>query len=161
MFMLEQSIEFHMGQLLFALETGDQMLMAESLPAVMFAIASLTSMGGHIATMEMQRNLMFDEVWRVQNEPVTGNPQREARNSLNELQRQMDNLNLLQEQGDLIIELVLRSLIVELAESALLVETLTAELELAEEDLRRLTLAHELGFIYFDGFIMGNDPALV
>ena len=74
-------------------------------------------------------------------------PGREARHSLYEFERQIENLRLHRQQTELIKELALRSATVNLLEIELNIAVLQEELNFAHENLRRLTLANELGIV--------------
>jgi len=150
-FNMEQSIGFSMERLLGGLisieEEGADALVSEALFAVMANMGVMQGMGGDIAMIQMQQALIADEIQRLQDETGFRNILREARNSLSELERQIDRLYLHQEQAELIIELMLRGIIVDMAEQSLQISAIGAQLALAEENQRRLELSYELGFI--------------
>ena len=144
---LELSMQNILGGLANIGEEGADAHLTHALQSVMAAMASMQGIGGDIAMMQMRRAAISEEIQNLQSETGLRNILREARNSLDELERQILRLQLYQEQAELALELLLRSIVVDMAEQATLIGILEAELALAEENQHRLALSYALGFI--------------
>jgi len=72
---------------------------------------------------------------------------RAALHNLNKLERQIEYLHLQQQHTKLVVELMLREAIINLIDISLHIDVLREEHSLAEENLRRVILLHELGFV--------------
>ena len=146
-----QSIEFSMQHFLDGLANiggeGTDAFIGEALQSVMAATAAMYGTGSDIAMIQMQQMAIAEEIQRLQNETGLRNILREARNSLNELVRQIDRLHLHQKQAELAMELVLRGLIADLADLDLQIAAMEARLVLEEENQRRLALSYKLGIV--------------
>lgn len=150
-FNMQNSIEFSMQHILDSLsnigEEGVDDFFGDVLKSVMASTASMNVMSSDIALIQMRQAAVTQEIQQLQNEAGLRTILLEARNSLNELERQIDKLRLHQEQAELVMNLALRRIIVDMAGQTLRIAAMEAELALAEQNLSIATLASELGLI--------------
>ena len=147
----QNSIDISMQHLIGGLanvgEEDSNVFLGEALQSVTASMATMQGVSGDIAMMQIRQAAITEEIQRLQNITGLASILREARNSLNELERQIDRLHLHQEQAELAMEFVLRSIIADMTEQTLQISAMEAELALAEENQRRLALSYQLGFI--------------
>jgi len=124
-------------------------LSSDALRAAIIGMIDTQNMGGSISMMEMRIFSIFDEIAALENSErrreITYETRRDLNKAYRQLERQMEVLNLGQQQSKLVIENTLRSLIITVIELETRIEAMEAELVLTEENLRRVTVRHQFG----------------
>ena len=100
-----------------------------------------------MGTMEQQRAMLFAELQNLNDDNLFRDMLDEMRRGLDELERQVDGLHMNQAMVETVWESVLRSLIIAIEEIELGLQTMEANLELAEMNLTRMTVSYEVGMI--------------
>jgi len=127
------------------LSSGSNEQMLENLLSVMLNIFAAQNITNSLSTLESQRGQLAAEISRVYSGLFATELQETVRGELRDVNRSISDIQLRQAQTRINRENTLRTLIVTLAEWDVTAENAQRELELAEEELRRLQLRHELG----------------
>ncbi|MCL2286995.1 MAG: TolC family protein [Firmicutes bacterium] len=144
---LRDNIEMSIQNLLDSMTDPDSMgvIVERNLEAAIAGILAAQGMSGNMAMMQMRLFDIFDEISRLQDGRQVQEMISAARRALNEMDQQMYLLRLQQRQSKLVMENTLRSLIAAVTELETAIETMEANLAIAAENLRRVTVRHNFG----------------
>jgi len=133
-------------------EEGADALLLQSLQFTIWNMLSAQSMSNNTAHLEHQRQLIFTELDSLFEGDLVRELTADTRYSIGELDRHMQNLRLQQEQARLVRENALRTAIITIAELDSSIAVTEIGLDLAKEDLRRITIRYEFGRISSNAF---------
>ena len=126
-------------------EEGADELLLESLQSTIMGILFNQNIGSNIATMEMQREIIWRELNALHEGTLLRELTEDVQLNISDLNRYVQALRLHQEQAKLARENTLRTAIVTLIELEAAISISKQKIILDNEDLRRLSLRHELG----------------
>ena len=145
------SINAQVDQSMAAIIAGAGVLGGEELNTLLGAattgMVTTRGMGMEMTAMEQQRAALFAQLTDMHSPDFFNDMVDEARLGLYEFNRQLDNLRFSREIAEANMESAVRGILVVMAELDIHRSTLEAAIQLAEENLTRMVVSHQVGMI--------------